>query len=373
MIEYPSMFSTPALAPGVRARVIRLAGAVYGLVFALGFAVTMWGIDAVLLWQASFNLAWAKFVLGLLLAAPIAALAGWLATLSRWTIAGILVWIVAGPLLALLAGHLPYEGLSLLAQLGDPYPTGRMAYPFLPPAAVFTGFSMVMGAGFGLMTGLVQIFAVERAWNNSTAEHRLGLRSILSLGLCLPLALVFGALADFQINASTREPIRNVASAIDTALDPAADLRAARVPFLESRRDRMSPAYTTYLVQYSDSLDTATVDVLFDTGMLLRCQHGYGVVFFCSNLEGQLHEWMTELVSLGDIVCANCPVNIDVDALSVLSAARSDLGRLRDVTLFLHRGGWLYERAEFDGGRSIECRFRGNRPIVIDMCAGVVN
>ena len=368
MKEYPPMFSTPSLAPSVRTRVVRFAGAVYGLIFALGFAAAMWGLDAVILQQASFNLAWAKFVPGLILIALLAMLAGWLATLSRWTFVGILVWIVAAPLIALVAGHLPYDGMSLVAELGDPYATGRMMYPFTLPAAAFTGLSMVIGAGMGLITGLLQMLATERAWNHSTADNRLGPRSILSLCMCLPFAVFFGALADFQINAPTRSAIVDVARAVDTALDPSKDLGAARLPFLESHRDEMTPNHRLYLVQYSDSLETATVDAVFDSGLLLRCQQGYGVVFFCNSFDRNLSQWMTELMTSGNIACTDCPVSVDGDMLNWLAAALPTLGQAQDVALLQHQGGWLYERATFPDGRAVDCRFRGNRPIAIDMC-----
>jgi hypothetical protein len=36
-----------------------------------------------------------------------------------------------------------------------------------------------------------------------------------------------------------------------------------------------------------------------------------------------------------------------------------------------HQGGWIYERATFDDGRKIDCRFSGANPITVDLCIEV--
>ncbi len=361
-------FHTPALDPAAHARAVATAGLVYGLVFVAGFAAACWGLDAAQLGQASAYQAWAKLLLGLALCLPIGALAGWLAARVRWSGVSILIWIVAVPLIAWVAGRIPYEGLSWLARLSDPYPTARAMYAFTPAAAAFTGLSMVIGAGFGLITGPLQLLAVDRAWNYSPAEHRLSLRSLLVLCMCLPGAIGFGLLADFQINSSTRDPLVQVGQAVEAALDPARDLRAARVPFLEDLRGKLTPDYTLYLVRISPDLETATVDARFDTGLILRCQHGYGQVFTCSAIDQDLRAWQGQLATRGRFTCAGCPVLADRAVRAWLAAALPDMGALREVTFLQHLGGWLYQRATFEDGRAIDCRFRGHRPMLVDLC-----
>ncbi len=372
MSNYPPMFQTPSLDPRIRVRVVRVAGVIYGLIFALGFSAAMWGLDAIQLQKASYHLAWAKFPLGLVITLVISAVAGWLATSSRWSGVGILVWMAAGPLVALVAGHIPYDGLSWVAGLSDPYPTSRVMYPFVLSAAAFTGISMVIGAGIGLVTGLAQMIAVERAWDYSTARHRLGVRSVLVLGLCLPVAILFGLLADFQINVPTRSAILDVARVVETALDPTVDLGVARLPFLESRRSRMTQGYSLYWVDNSDSLETATIDASFGSGLLLRCRQGYGQVFFCSDFDQNLREWMEQLVTYGDVECTNCMVLLDRDMQNWLTSVQPGADQLRDVSLLQHQGGWLYERATFEDGHAVDCRFRSSRPVSIDMCVEAI-
>jgi hypothetical protein len=361
-------FRTLSLDPAAQARTVAMAGVVYGLVFVAGFAAAFWGLDAAQLAQASAYQPWAKLLLGLALCLPVGALAGWLAARVRWSGVSILIWIGVAPLIAWLGGHIPYEGLSWLARLSDPYPSARAMYAFTPAAAAFTTLSMVIGAGIGLITGPLQLLAVDRAWNYTTAAHRLSLRSLLVLCICLPGAIGFGLLADFQINSPTRDPLVQVGQAVEAALDPARDLRAARVPFLEDVRSQLTPDYTLYLVRMSPDLETATVDARFDTGLILRCQHGYGQIFTCSTLDEDLRAWQQQLATRGRFTCVGCPVLAERAVRVWLAAALPHMGALREVTFLQHLGGWLYQRATFESGHAIDCRFRGHRPVLVDLC-----
>lgn len=368
MSDLPQMFSTPNLDPNIRPRVIRAAGLVYGFLVTLGFAVSFWGLDALQLQQVSAHLAWARLILGLAVCLPIGMFAGWLAGRSRWTGISILIWIAVAPLIILLAGHMPYEGLSWIAALNDPYPAGRWMYPFTPAAAVFAGQAMVIGAGFGLVIGLLQLFAADRAWNYSTAANRLGARSVLALCLCLPPAAAIGWIADAQINLPARGPVVDVGQAILTALDPNVDLRAARLPFLKDFRDDMTPRYTLYQLESPPNRESTSFDVVFDNGLIIRCTSAFGQVLPCSRAGRDLHEGMEQMMTFGHVACSGCAIQVDRAVRRWLTAVLPSMGALRELTLLQHQGGWLYQRATFDAGRAIDCRFRGSKPTVVDLC-----
>jgi hypothetical protein len=365
------MFATPLINdPAIHRRFIRKAGALYGVIVAVGFALFFWLPDALMLREAHYQGWWVKLVLGLLVTIPMSAVIGWLAASMRWSGLGLLVWIVGGSLLAWIGGHIQYEGVSWLARLTDIYPSERVMYAFSPSAAAFTGIGMVVGAGVGLFVGMIGLVAVERAWDASTARYGFSLKSIMMLALCLPVLLVLGLLADFQINVSTRSAIMGVQQLIETVRDPNADLVRAKLSPMARYRADLSPNYTLYWNSTDDELTHYAIDVQFDTGLVLRCPYILDNAYLCSDLSKQLNEWMTALTTVKDgAACTGCGLVIDATVRQWLNATVPTLGKLESVALLNHHGGWLYMRAIFDNGRKIDCRFIGSQPTIVDLCA----
>ena len=351
---------------------IRAAGAAYGLVVAGVFALAVWGQAAAALRETSTPPGWQQLLLGLSLFLPVGLLIGWLSAAARWSAFTIGWWIVGVALLAWLAGRLPYEGFSFLARLRDPYPPPYPMYPADVPAAGFAVFSAIIGAGAGLIVGLSSSTAIERAWDYSTQRQRLGVRSSLALLLCAPPLIVAGLMVDFQVNASLREAFVAVDEMIKTATDPATDLIQARLPYMQSFRDQLSLDYTLRWVQSSAEQTTFVIDAQFDTGLLIRCSYGFGSVLICSNLGYNTRAWMSQLMTVGHVTCVGCDVQVARATRRWLAATLPRLGPLREVKLLSHQGGWLYQRATFEDGRRIDCRFSGQRPIKVDLCSEAV-
>ncbi len=365
-----NVFATPLIDnPAIHRRFIRKAGALYGVIVALGFTLFFWLPDALTLREAHYSWWWMKLVLGPLLVIPLGAMIGWLAASMRWSGLGLLVWMAGGGLLAWIGGHIQFDGVSWLVRLTDIYPSERVMYSFSEPIAAFTGMSMAAGLGAGLVVGIIGLLAVERAWDASTSRYGFSLKSIALLGLCLPVMLVLGLLADFQINASTRGAITGVQQTIETVRDPNADLVRAKLAPMARYRTRMSPNYTLYLNTINDELTRYLIDVQFDTGLILRCPNLWENTFLCSDLSKQLDEWMTQLATVKDWACTDCGLEIDDAVRQWLNATAPTLGQLESVALLKHQGGWLYMRATFASGRKIDCRFVGDQPMTVDLCA----
>jgi hypothetical protein len=360
---------TPLIASeDVRRGFLRRAGIVFGVIVALGFAASFWLPDALILRQASAEGWWIKLALGTAICLPVCALIGWLAAGARWSAVAIGGWLLGGVGLAWLGGRVAFDGLSLAARLVDPYPSAQVMYPFTPAAQAYTGISMVIGAGAGLLTGLLSLLLTERAWEHSTRANRLGVRSIAVLLLGVPPVVLLGFMADFQIQSSSRTAIEATAQVITQGVDRTVDLGQARLPYLQPYRDQLSAGYVTHLVGLSADLTTATVDVTFESGLLLRCAFGFGSVFFCGDTGRELNQAMTDLLTVGHPTCNDCGIQVDRDVRAWLVGERSALGTLRDVRLWRHLGGWLYLRGTFDSGRAVDCRFAGSRPIVVNLC-----
>jgi hypothetical protein len=361
----------PLTDPAVQRRFIRKAGAMYGLVVALGFALFFWLPDALLLRETGYSDWWIKLVLGLCATIPVTAVIGWLAASARWSGLNVLIWIAGGIVLAWIGGHIQFEGVSWLARLTDLYPSERLMYPFSEPAGAFTGISMVVGAGAGLIIGVIGLVAAERAWDASTPRYGFSPKSLVMLGLCLPALLVLGLLADHQINSTTRSAMQSVHQIIETVRDPNADLVRARLAPTARYRDRMSPNYRLYWSSINEDLTRLTIDVQFDSGLLLRCPVMLDNVSLCTDLSEKLNGWMTQMLTVEGRACADCNLAIDPAVRQWLTATVPTLGKLESMALLEHHGGWLYMRAKFDSGRQVDCRFSGDQPITVDMCTEV--
>src|SRR5205814_4066006 len=89
---------------------------------------------------------------------------------------------------------------------------------------------------------------------------------------------------------------------------------------------------------------------------------------YCSDIGADTHDWMAGLAARGHLTCAGCYVRVERDVRRWLAATLPSAGALRSVTLLQHSGGWLYQRATYDSGRAIDCRFSGDKPVVVDLC-----
>lgn len=375
----------PTYDAAARHRFVHAAGASYGALFVGGFALTFWLVDALQLAQASAHLAWAKLAAGLLVGLPLGIGAGWLAARARAAGVSVLIWIVGGVALAWIAGHIPYQGVSFVAGLGDLHPSASASYPYPRAATAFTGVSMVVGALFGLVIGLLEVILIGRAWDRSTVSNRLGRRSLLALSWCVPPAVLMGLYVDSSVHEPIRRPVVDVAFAVDIALDPGADLGRFQATALLPYRRQLTRGYTVYWVAtgepFLDEEDryvtVDTIDVEFAGGMLLRCRYRSGGdailtgLTECYALDRELFDWMRQLTASGSIECPGCFIRVEEDVRRWLLVARLDLETLREVSLAQHQGGWFYARATFASDRLLDCRFSSDEPIRVDMCIEV--
>jgi hypothetical protein len=353
-----------------RLRAVRLAGALYGLLFALGFSAAFWGYNSWRLAEASAARPWDELSLGLALALPLGLLAGLVAIWTDRALVRGAIWLAAGLAMIWLAGHIQYEGLSWLLDARDRYPTGRLMYPFTGAAAEATGLTMFFGTGLALAAGLLEAGAAEHAWLNAWRERYLGPSSLASLALrALPFALAAGLLSDVLIHVPLRSEVLDTARAIGLARDPAVRLRDEGLSFLERYRERLRTPYRIYRVtNASETVSSTALDVRFADGFLMRCEYANQVIVHCTALDSDLAVWARDLATLGHLTCAGCQVRVEPEVRRWLHGTRSAHGPLQTVSFDAHQGGWLYMRLRFAGGAVVDCRFRGSRPIVVDLC-----
>ena len=368
-------------AAGVRGFQLK-AGTLYGALFAVGFAVSCWGYDAVLLATHSADFAWAKFTLGLPAALILGSLAGWLAALASAPLLSVLLWAGVGGALGLLAGHLPFEGRSLLAGLLDAHFRDVTLLPFGYAARIRTLIISLIMAVFGAGVGLLENPVIEWAWDRSVDSRRLSLGSWLMLLLAVLLALPFTLLADHFIQQPLRRPRINVATVIEYVIaGERAEALAAGVDYrvVAPFRGALSDDYRLYLVDFlseAETMHAVYVDAAFESGLLLRCSTvGSRRVTYCGELGTQLEAWMADLVHAGLTLerrwvapDAKGELQVDEAAVAWLERHREQLQGTYTVDVLARKGGVIWVGARFDEGFAMKCRFRGGGVMQVDRC-----
>jgi hypothetical protein len=353
------------------------AGTAYGLIFGLSFALFTWGYDALLLASSAADLAWAKLLLGLLLAITIGGLAGRLVALPPSTATSIALWATVGALLGMIAGRIPFDGGNLAAWLVDRRLWGLVVFPYGSSAATRTALVVVIGAGLGAAAGLAERLAVEWAWDRVTPKGRMGGRSWAVLLVCLPLTLIAAWAADDLINQPLRAHQQAVGELITLALAGAseeAEARGLNYVSVARHRERLSEQYTVYLVDYDlDTYDLGRVDVAFDNGFTLRCMTARSQVGYCSAISDVYQGWMDDLIYTGLYgerrwLSSLPPLTVDDTVVMWLDARSDQLSEIYEVAKVGQRGRWVFMSARFDTGSDIVCRFRGVAPVVVDQC-----
>ena len=369
-------------------RILASAGAAYGLVFGLGFALLMWGRDALLLASSGATLAWTKLLIGLPIAVTLCVLAGRLVGSTSSTAICLALWAVTGSLLGLLAGRLPFDGGNLAAWSADRRLWGLVVFPYTEAAATRTTILMVTGTIIGLVVGFFEDLVVGWSWDRATPSGRMSVQSWLALLVCVPLALPVALLAEDQVHQRLRIPQQRVGTSIKLA-KAGADEKAFERLGLNYRvvtpfSDRMSGQPRLYLAGYQDvvGFTTAQVDVVFENEFTLRC-HTQEIGMFlspehrvlsCTDL-GKIHtEWMGDLAHAGltgEQRWLDSPLRLlDVsdDVLAWLASHQDELSELYEVSRAGQQGGWLFLSARFDTGFEMTCRFQGVSPAHADRC-----
>ena len=191
----------------------RFNGLIYGALAGFCFALAAWGYDASELAAARAILPWVKFAAGALVTTLLGMLAGWLTARIDNTLVGALLWLVIGVLFSIIAGILPYQGVTLAQNLLVPEIAERTNYP-LTSAAILRLWITLLTVGLSsLFIGIFELVLIDSATTSTSFLFRW-----LAVGACIPLALVGGYIgADIQINKPLRDPVLSVYNVLEFA------------------------------------------------------------------------------------------------------------------------------------------------------------
>ncbi len=363
--------------------VLLRAGAGYGLLFGLGFALFVWGYDALTMSQSSADMAWAKLLMGLPCLLIIGGAAGILGAWSSSTLFTTFVWVVTMGGIGWLAGHIPFTGMSWLAGVLDPRFAGLTPWPYTESNALRTLLVMIAYTVYGFAVGYVETLAVEWAWDRTTPAGQLKASAWAVLLVAWLVALPPVFVLDYLVMADVRIPQVRVANLVGTYLEGGeAAVSATGQNINEAQRHgaRFTPDYTVYFSGF-DSTDktfyTGYSDVVFDTGFALRCSVMGGQVTFCDDLSQKLDSRIRQMIQAaktGERPWLTDPMKIfsvNEDVVTWLQTQQEGLSNTYHLTITAQKGPWMFVTVQFDTGRTVTCRFYGNAIVTVDQCESV--
>jgi hypothetical protein len=360
--------------------VLLRAGAGYGVLFGLGFALLVWGYDALALSQSSADMAWAKLLIGLPCLLIIGGIAGIVGAWTPSTLVTTGVWAVTMAGIGWLAGHVPFTGISWLAGIIDPRFAGLTLWPYTDGNAVRTLLVMIAYTVYGFGVGYVETLATEWAWDRTTPEGRMkvGAWSVLLVAWLVALPPAF--ILDYLVMTPVRAPQVRVADLVETYLEGGeAAVAATGQSVIEARRNgpRFTPNYTIYFSGFDTSTDTLYAgysDVVFDTGFALRCIVMGDRVTFCDDLSQKLDLRIGQMVQAAKtgkrpwLESQMKTFNVTEDVIAWLQTHQEQLSDSYSLVITAQKGNCMFVTAQFNTGTKIECRFHGNAIVTVDQC-----
>jgi hypothetical protein len=291
-------------------------------------------------------------------------------------VVGVLAgWLAATAVCMLLAGHLPFEGRTLLAWLADHRFWGLAIYPFDAGAQS----RLVVGSFFPALVltalGLLQDYRLDGIQSAMTAR-RLGGRAWVLLLLPVPVVLAGSLAADGVVNGPLRDPVLNVAQVMRVAGGYSGDLDALsrqtgiNYSAVHSVRDQLSKDFRLMLGEIDLSEEQTVVVVAdFDNGAWINCRVLVDQVSFCQDARPAYVQGLQVLLAGQDLSqCADCQMQASADWQTWLR----DKGRFTgtpQISRVAQRGSHVIMRAANPGsGYAVECLFQGNRTIRLVSC-----
>ncbi|MBN1977093.1 MAG: hypothetical protein JW918_06795 [Anaerolineae bacterium] len=372
-------------------KLTRSAGAAYGLIFGLSFALIIWGRDGALLASARANLAWAKLLLGLPIAVIVASLIGWLASLFSSTAIYITLWAIAGALLSWIAGRMPFDGGNIAVWLTDRRLWGLPVFPYGESAQARTELLLLIGGGIGIAVGFLESLAVQWAWDRATPRGRMSLQSWIVLLVCIPLVIPLATLAEDLVYQRVRVPQQRVSESVALALSGAGEdvfkQHGLNYFAVDTFREDLSQSYVIHQAGYRDigGYTSTQIDAVFEDGFALRCETTEVGMFFspehrvliCTDISKKYAGWMDDLIHAsltGERRWSDDPMrtlSVEEDVINWLNSHNDRIGASYQVTRAGQQGGWVFMSARFDTGFEMICRFHGTSSVQLDQCEEV--
>jgi hypothetical protein len=362
-------------------QLVRKLGLRNGLLIGLALALGALAPRAITLGWAHVQGMYPALLLGLLALLLLGGLAGWLSTWRSSALWGALLWLLASAAMTWTLGHLPYEGQSLAAWLGERAFWGLPVYAFSAAAQarlLMAGFFIVLCL---TILGLLQNYRLEGIASETDVDGGLTGRSWFLLLLPLPLVIGAGLAADNIVGSSERVAQQLVHEAIRTGRTYEGDLfelslkQGVNYNAIAGVRDQMSARYALSTGEIALSAASSVVIVAnFDNGAWINCQVTADQLFHCYDASPPYLQGFPALLTKGETPegCRECAIKVAEPQRDWL-LARSDLwGGSPHVTRLAQRGSYVLMQAQSpQTGYGIRCLFHGIRPVTLSQCGEV--
>lgn len=365
-------------------KVTRIAGLLYGLSFGASFALSIWGIEALILHSSMADLAFAKLAIGLPLTMVIGLIAGGIANITSSVILSIVIWAITCGAWGYLVGVMPYQGINYLTQLIDPRFTGLALIPFNYSAQIRTLIMVIITGFIGIGVGAAQSGTVQKVWDFATPEGKLRPRAWMPMLICIPLALLPAITAYELITKPFIIPHQEVNRLIVTTISGGIEkVKAEGLAYrtVELFGENFTTDYRIHFVNFYTSNDetlyTAYVDVNFDNGFVMRCATAGNYVTYCDNFSSKFAGWTSDIIYYAHtgektwLAEEHKKLDVNQATLAWLIDHSQAMTENYKVTRSAQKRGWILMTAVFDNGFSMQCRFHGLAPISVDQCTEV--
>ncbi len=357
-----------------------ISSLLFGVFYAIGFSLMTWGYDGLTLHDYGDLAPWDKLLLGLPIMLLIGLLAGWLGASTSSTLVPMLVWGVAGCGVGLLVGHIPFEGINLITWLREPRLWGEIIYNFGQAAHVRTILITIVITILGFFIGGIKNTAIHWSWDQVTKNQRLSWKSLFVLWVSLPIAFLQAGAAHLFMYQPLREPQRAIAETIKIILQEeelSSDSQKVGLRSLQPYLEYITSNYITHLVGFSKNTESwysGYIDLEVNSKLILRCVTVGDRVVYCDNHSDRLNSWVGDLVSAGLtgeqpwLQDPMKPLFVNEGVISWLGSMQSHLSETYEIKIDRIIRGAYFIVILFHQDFSVQCRFHGVEPVVVDEC-----
>ncbi|MBI9046386.1 MAG: hypothetical protein JEZ06_17990 [Anaerolineaceae bacterium] len=266
-------------------KIIHWTGVLFGFLAGVSFAFFSWGIDGYLLSRANAYLPWGKFFFGVVPAALIGALIGWLCIRFNKALLSVILWGITGWFFSWLASRIPFNGMKLILEWSQFKYLDQVDFTLLQGLQDRGVFLMVIITAIAIFAGVFFLSLVEES-----AKGGYFFRSLIPFLVWVGAFALMGLMVNSVISEPMRTPLLIVDDMIQFELgtmDPgltSGGENQMQYSSLKKIRELITRPRNLIVSSYDGQLVVVKVLIDFD-GILARCTVLNKQPGFCEEVE----------------------------------------------------------------------------------------